>query len=89
MTQIIATAIYDTMRIFVSLLYDLLKRSEETPLHSQINGQLFKPVSRVLYFQFNIIIMKVDKPDTHTGSGGIIHQELPHEQFRVMRAQTT
>lgn len=88
MTQIVATAVYDRMKVFASHLYYLLKRSERLNAHSQINVQLQKPVSTVLYFQFNIIIMKVDKPDIHTGSGGITHQELAHEQFTVMRART-
>lgn len=85
MTQIVATAVYDRMKGFAS---HLLKRSERLNAHSQINVQLLKPVSTVFYFQFNIIIMKVDKPDIHTGSGGITHQELAHKQFTVMRART-
>lgn len=53
------------------------KRSETLNAHSLINLQLLNPASSlsVLYFQFNINTMKVDKPDIHTGTGGIKHQE--------------
>lgn len=34
MTQIVATAVYDRMRIFASYLYYLLKRSERLKAHS-------------------------------------------------------
>lgn len=65
------------------------KRSETLSAHPLTNVQLLNPASSlsVLYFQFNINTVKADKPDIHTGTGGIKHQEPAHEQIPMMRCE--
>lgn len=65
------------------------KRSQTLNTHSLINVQFLNPASNllVLYFQFNINLMKADKSDIHTGTGGIKHQEPAHEPIPITRCE--
>lgn len=85
MSQTVATTVLDRMRIFFLPIYTMWKRSEILNTHSLINVQLLNPASSpsVLYFQFNTNTMRADKPDNHTGTCGIKHQEPAREQNKV------
>lgn len=88
MSQTVATTVFNRMRTFFPIC-TMWKRSETLNTHSLINVQLLNPASSlsILYFQFNNNIMKADKPDTHTGTGGIKHQEPAHEQIPITRCK--
>lgn len=89
MSQIVASTVFDRMKIFFLPIYTMWKKSETLNTNSLINVQLLNPASSlsVLYFQFNNNTMEADKPEIHTGTGGIKHQQPAHEQIPITRCE--